>query len=201
MKKLLSLLLLICFVGIDTPVFALANMKLYAEKVDDYRFKTVLKHYTPYYLTIINRNNDIIYLSSETTVKYEDKNGVIHSAVEDEILYKTSRKKDVAKFIGISLPITAVSGFVTVASFLLLAIPALGLSYAGTLPYQRAVKYNSNFAQDYYINNSLPLNLKSKELYNFYVFLPKDANAKNIVIKNLSTDKVKSFDIKVPVLQ
>lgn len=177
-----------------------ANIKVYAEKTEGYSFKTVSKHFQPYTLTFINNEKESIYFSSKTEVKYEDTNGLQYSAANDDQVFKKSRKREVGRYFWICLPLSATAGFITGASFFILAIPAIGIAIAGSLPYISAAKYNSKLAQDYYINNPLPLCLKSKVLNSAYVFLPKTANPQKIILTNLSTDNKKFFDLTVPVI-
>lgn len=200
MKKILCLFLLVCTTCFNTPVFATSNLRIYAEKLDGYSFRTALKHYQPYTLTLINNNKDTIYLSASSEVQFEDEHGKIHAVPNEKTIYQKSRKREVGRYFWVSLPSAAAGGFITGASFFLLAIPGIGLAVAGSIYASSALKYNSRFAQDYYIDNSLPLNLKNNMVSSVYIFLPKGTNPQKIIITNLSTDKKKSFDISIPVL-
>lgn len=199
MKKIFSVLILLCFLFIQNVVYA-RDIKIYADRIDDYSMKTVTKKYIPYSLTMVNNDKDTLYFSAKSEVKYETESGEIKALLDDEDFYKKVRKREVGRYFWVALPSAAIGGFITGASFFLLAIPGIGIAIAGNIPYINAIKYNSKIAQDFYIDNGIPLNLNSGNVKNTYVFLPKDENVKKIIITNVSTKNSKQFDLEIPVI-
>lgn len=199
MKKFLSLFLLISFLSLNNSVCAANNIKIYADRVDGYNFKTVSKHYVPYMLTIVNNDKDTVYFSSKSEVKFENEAGVVHSLVDESAFYKKVRKREVGRYFWIALPCAAIGGFITGASFFILTIPGIGIAVGGSFPYMNAMKYNAKLGQDFYIDNALPLNLEHKQVKNAYVFIPKKENPKKIIITNLYQNKSKPFDVEIPI--
>lgn len=199
MKKIFSFLIILCFVCVHNAVFA-SNIKVYAEKADSYPMKTVTKNFTPYILTFVNNDNETLYFSANSDIKFVTEDNEVKNILSDEKFYKKVRKREIGRYCWITLPASLVGGFVIGASFLLLTLPGIGIVVAGNVPFLSAIKYNSRIAQDFYIDNSLPLNLDKGNVKNTYVFLPKKENVKTIIITNLSTEKSKPFDLEIPVL-
>lgn len=199
MKKIFAAVVLFCFLFLQNSVFA-SNIKIYADKVDGYPMKTVTKKYTPYSLTMVNNDKETVYFSAKSEVKYETEAGELKTLLDDEAFYKKVRKREVGRYFWVALPSAAIGGFITGASFFLLVIPGIGIALAGSLPSASAVKYNSKLAQDFYVDNGMPLNLDAGSVKNIYVFLPKTENVKKIIITNVSTKNSKQFDLEIPVI-
>lgn len=200
MKRFLSLLLiLVLFIMTDLSVFANSGLKVYAEKDENFSYGTITKKYQPYLLTFINNNKDTIYLTSKSKVEFKNDMGKVITAVDEEIFYKTARKKEIGRFCWVSLPSMLVGCFITGASFFLLSIPGVALIAAGGIPTKTAISYNSKLAQELYIDNAIPISIPHKNVKTAYVFLPKKENVQVIIITNLITKNSKPFDLEIPI--
>lgn len=200
MKKIFCWLLLLNFLSCSTPAFAKHNINVYVEKIEaGYQFKTVLKHYQPYYLTLVNNGAERVYLSSKSEIKYITKSGEIKSVPNDEEIFVKSKKNEMARYFFIAAPCAGIGGFITGASFFLLTLPGLGILVAGNMPYRNAINYNSSFAEDFYANNYMPIVLIPGEIKKAYVFLPKKDEAAKLLITNLLKDNSGDFDLEIQI--
>lgn len=203
MKKLISILLVfICFIFQFNGVFASDNIRVISvEAVDGYQYKTVLKHYQPYSIGIVNDNNTPVLFNAKSEIKYIDTSGKEYSFPDNALVYKKSRKRDVGRYCWISLPCAAVGGAIIGITFGLGFIAGVGVAIAGLVPTWQGEKYNSKIASNMYIENKIPLSLEPGKYYMLYVFLPNENSAQidKIIISDLSMKGSKPFNLTIPL--
>lgn len=206
MKKLISFLLaFIYFVFSYSGVLAATNnnIRTNVEMVDGYQYKTVLKHYQPYYIGFVNNNDKPVYFNVKTEIKYIGTNGKEYTFPDNKLVYKKARKRDVGRYCWVALPCAAIGGGVIGITFGVGFIAGIGIAVAGFIPALQAAKYNSKVASNIYIENKTPLSLEPKQYQTMYVFLPKKQNVAidKIIITNLTLKDSKTFDLTIPLLQ
>lgn len=203
MKKVISLLLSILFLSIQyCEAYTYNNLRVNVEPVEGYQYKTVLKHYQPYSVGIVNDNSSPVLFTTKSEIKYIDTKGQEYLFPDNKTVYKKSRKRDVGRYCWVSLPCAAIGGGIIGITFGLGLIAGVGIAVAGIIPPLQAAKYNSKIAANMYIENKIPLSLTPKEYQMLYVFLPTKnmVQIEKVVITNL-TLKDKPFDLTIPVGQ
>lgn len=205
-KKLISLLLLfVYFMFSCCGVLASNNNNIRAnvEPVEGCQYKTILKHYHPYYIGMVNNNDKPVYFNSKTEIKYLSSDGKEYIFPDNKLVYKKVRKKDVGRYCWIALPSALIGGALIGITFGLCLIPGIGIAVAGFFPSLQAAKYNSKVASNIYIENKIPLSLEPKQYQAMYVFLPKKQNivVDKIIITNLTLKDSKTFDLTIPLMQ
>lgn len=203
MKKFVSLLLIfISFTLSCCEVLASSNnIRVTVDPVQGYQYKTVLKHYQPYSIGLVNDNATPVLFSTKSEIKYIDANGKEYIFPDSKLVYRKSRKRDVGRYFWVSLPCAAIGGGIIGITFGLGIILGLGVAFAGVVPVATATKYNSKVATDIYVENKVPLSLEPKQFQMIYVFLPKKEHVEitQVVITNLSLKDSKPFDITIPI--
>lgn len=206
MKKKITCLLLaiLCIITQYNVVFAYTNhnIRINVDAVDGYQYKTVLKHYRPYSIGLVNDNDSPVLFNAKSEIKYFDTKGKEYVFPDNKTVYKKSRKRDVGRYCWVALPSAAIGGAITGITFGLGIVAGVGIAVAGFIPCLSAAKYNSTVANNIYRENKIPLSLEPKQYQMLYVFLPnKDmVQIDKIVITNLSMKDSKMFDITIPIV-
>lgn len=168
-------------------------------ELENYKHKTVRKHYNVYDLKLTNNNTRAVLLSSDTELSFiTDYDGEIISGSRRH-LYRKSRKRDMGRYYGIAIPGALISGCITVGT-LFIGSPAAAAVFAGMyLPTDKAVRTNVAISQDMFNKNVMPSRLEPKQTYNVRLLVPKDIDLNEIVFSNVSFDLKDMYDLKIKV--
>ncbi len=165
---------------------------------EEYRHKTVLKHYKPYEITITNNNSKPVLLSSNSEVYYLLSNDDVLKSESRRSIYRHSRKRDIGRSVFV-VPGSLLAGAVIGATFGLGTPLALGIIIGTMAPATKAVRANVDISQDLMNEYMLPIRFEPKETYKVRMLVPKDIVIKQIDIMNVSFDMKKMYDMKIPV--
>lgn len=211
-KKILTILLLLSFI-FGNSVFAatstitgvtgsvrLLRVKKENNEKKEYKYKTVLKHYTPYRLTMTNNNSKPVLLSANTEVHFilgEDSE-IISQSRRD--IYRASRKRDMGRYYWLALPGAVIAGGITGITFFLGAPIAALVAVGMYVPTDKAVRTNVDIAQDLHKIHDMPIRIEPGKTYEVTLLAPKKWEVEKVKITNVSYDLKKMSEITFPVV-
>lgn len=208
MKRFLSMLFLAAILAFPLNAIAAENLpsvdvktkslKNITAKKEKYKFKTVLKHYSPYEAVITNNGKEAILMNAESTVELimADGSEVVSPSRRD--IYRKSRKRDMGRYYAFGIPGAIIAGGITGITFFIGA-PLGALIAVGTLePANKAVRTNVGISQEMYNKTDLPIRMEPSKTYTVRFYIPKKSDVSALRITNLSAGN-KNFQLEIPI--
>lgn len=178
----------------------LVSTKNVDAKKNEYKYKTVLKRYKPYILTITNNNSKPVLLSSNTEVHFLLDEDCNLTSENRRAIYRKSRKRDMGRYYWVALPGALIAGGITGITFFIGAPIAAVVAVGMYVPTDKAVRTNVGISQDLFVKHDLPIRLEPKQTYNVRMLIPKKAEVEKVKITNISFDMKKMYEISFPVV-
>lgn len=208
-KRILSLLIMT--IMFSYPLCAIAaqnipNTSIQTKNLEDikikkerYRYKTVLKYYTPYEATITNNNKTPILLNSDSDVEFILTDGTTIKSQSRREIYKRTRKRDMGRYYSFALPGALIGAGITGITFFILAPVGAVVSVAMYEPTNKAVRANVDISQELYNTADLPIRFEPSKTYPVRFYLPKKAEVKAVKINNLTLNNKKDYELIIPI--
>ena len=196
MKKFISFLMLNLFIFNNA---VLANDTVQAKftqiSKDEYKQKTVAKHYKVYNTEIKNNGTKPILLTTDTKVLFTLDDDTVVASDNRRTQYRNVRKRDMGRYYWLGIPGAIIAGGVTGITFFIGAPIGFAIYVGMYAPTDKAVRTNVKISQDLFAQNKLPIRMEPNQIYNVRIFAPKEFNIKKMTISNVSYDLNNKFDI------
>lgn len=212
-KKFLVLFMIICLglcdaaLAVETVMPSVvgsmrpARIKKEEKKKKEYRFKTVLKHYNPYILTITNKNTKPVLFSSDTEVHFLLDGGYDLTSQSRRAIYRKSRKRDMGRYYWVAIPGAVIAAGITGITLFLGAPIAAVVAVSTSLPADKAVRTNVGISQDLFNTHDMPIRMEPGTTYEVTLLVPKKADVQKVKITNVSFDMKKMYEMTFPVVK
>lgn len=170
------------------------------KKEKTYKHKTVLKHFSPYVLSVTNNNSKPIILSSASELHFLLDNGEDITSLSRRDIYRKTRKRDIGRYYGIAIPGCIIGGAITGITLFIGAPIGAAVAVGMYVPTDKAVRNNVKIAQDLNVHKDLPIRFEPKNTYEIRILAPNDLNIKAVKITNASFDMKKMYNMTFPVV-
>ncbi len=169
------------------------------KKEKTYKHKTVLKHFSPYLLTVTNNNSKPIILSSASELHFLLDKGEDVTSLSRRDIYRKTRKRDMGRYYWMALPGSVIGAAITGITFFIGAPLGAAIAVGMYLPTDKAVRNNVKIAQDLNVNKDLPIRFEPQKTYEIRILAPNDLNIKAVKITNASFDMKQMYNMTFPV--